>query len=347
MKREVKIFSLIMSVTIIVTLCGCNNVDGNDGLSSELTSTVPQSAVSDIPVSSESEVISVPASVPQTSLEETPSKPKPVTSTPVVTPPQAPSLPPDTSGNFEVNDPENTRGLSNERFGYSFGAAANGQPHSISVNNQHQFDAYQNVNALALDTVSNDRRMYLTFDCGYEYNDLTAKILDTLKEKNVKAAFFCTLDYLEDEPHYVRRMIDEGHIVGNHSTTHPDFTKGLTRTQMSKELYTVHKYLQDNFNYNAKYFRFPTGAFSENALELVTSVGYSSVFWSIAHADWDTKNQPSEEKTFNTVSGRFHSGAVILLHAVSNSNTNALGRLIDEAHRQGYTFTTLDQYPWE
>jgi peptidoglycan-N-acetylmuramic acid deacetylase len=183
--------------------------------------------------------------------------------------------------------------------------AKNGKAHSISVNNQAKFDAYNNVEALALDTVSTDKRMYLTFDCGYEYKNLTASILDTLKAKNVKAACFCTLDYLEDNPQLVHRMINEGHIVGNHRTTHPDFTT-ISRTKMAEELYISHKYLIDNFDYEAKYFRFPTGAFSESALELVTSVGYKSVFWSLAHKDWETANQPSHTYALEKIKGGFY-----------------------------------------
>lgn len=248
-----------------------------------------------------------------------------------------------TVGEYTVIDAENARGLDNKKYGFGFGVAKNGKPHEISVNNQKKFDGLQNVEALALDTVSQDKRMYLTFDCGYEYQNLTDDILDTLKEKNVKAAFFVTLSYIKNNPEKVDRMIKEGHIVGNHSATHPVFPN-ISRTQMADELYKVDEYLQKHFNYESNYFRFPTGAYSENALELVTSVGYKSIFWSIAHGDYDTESQPSVQKTLETVTSRFHSGAVILLHAISQSNTDALAAIIDEAISQGYTFKTLDDY---
>lgn len=248
-----------------------------------------------------------------------------------------------TVGTYTVIDPENSRGLSNEKHGYGFGVAKNGQPHSISVNNQKTFDSMENVDALALDTVSQDSRMYLTFDCGYEYNNLTADILDTLKEKDVKAAFFITLSYAKSNPELVQRMIDEGHIVGNHSATHPVFPD-ISRTKMAHEIYRVDEYLQEKFNYKSRYFRFPTGAYSENALELVTSVGYKSVFWSLAYADYDVDKQMGSEKAFNTVTSRFHSGAVILLHAISEDNAAVLGDVIDKARAEGYTFKTLDDY---
>ena len=244
---------------------------------------------------------------------------------------------------YNVFDPYNSRGLSTKGYGYSYGIAKDGKPHTNSLENQKRFDGYKTVKALAVDTVSNDKRMYLTFDCGYEYKNLTGDILDVLKEKNVKAAFFCTLDYLKKNPKLVRRMIDEGHIVGNHSATHPVFTQ-ISRSQMAKEIYLVEDYLEKNFNYYSPYFRFPTGEYSESALDLVSSTGYCSVFWSVAHADWDTGNQPTVENTIKNITDRFHSGAVILLHAVSESNTKALAKIIDNAATQGYTFKSLDDY---
>ena len=247
------------------------------------------------------------------------------------------------SSKFTVFDPENTLGLSTAKKGFSYGIASNGKPHNQSVINQTTFDNFKNVEALALDTKSNEKVMYLTFDNGYEYQNLTADILDTLKEKNVKAAFFITLSYAKSNGALVRRMIDEGHIVGNHSTTHPVFPD-ITRTKMAEEIAQLDEYLIKNFSYSSPYFRFPTGAYSECSLELVTSLGYKSIFWSLAHADWDTSAQKGEQHAYDTVTSRFHSGAVILLHAVSSDNATALSRIIDTAVAQGYTFKTLDDY---
>lgn len=244
---------------------------------------------------------------------------------------------------YTIYDPENTRGLSTKSYDFSYGVAKNGVPHNQSVLNQQTFDGFANVDALALDTRTTEKVMYLTFDNGYEYQNLTADILDTLQEKNVKVTFFVTLSYVQENPDLVRRMIDEGHHVGNHSTTHPNFTT-ISRTKMAQEIATLDNYLREHFNYSSPYFRFPTGAYSENCLELVTSMGYRSVFWSVAHADWDTANQKGADNAFNTVTSRFHPGAVILLHAVSRDNAEALGRMIDEARSQGYRFATLDEY---
>lgn len=233
--------------------------------------------------------------------------------------------------------------LSTQKVEYSFGVASNGKPHNQSVTNQKSFDNMTDVKALALDTKCSDKRMYLTFDCGYEYKNLTADILDTLKEKNVKAAFFCTLSYLEKNPELVQRMIDEGHIVGNHSATHPVFPD-ISKDEMTTEVVKVDQYMHYNFNYASDYFRYPTGAYSEDSLNHVTAIGKKSVFWSVAYGDWDTANQKGADYAFETVTSRYHPGAVILLHAVSQDNADALGRMIDYAKENGYTFKTLDDY---
>lgn len=349
MKKEVKITALLIALTMLFT-CGCkkNTKDNISSVTSVIPSSSPQSVVSET---------SEPSAV-STESETNESESEPATSVPGAAQPSTPktaeepkqevlnpekSAPPSVNIGYTVYDPENIRGLSEVRCGYSFGVASGGMPNKVSVNNQLKFDSLQNVKALALDTVSTDKRMYLTFDCGYEYNNLTSSILDTLKEKNVKAAFFCTLEYLTKNPQLVRRMIDEGHIVGNHSATHPDFS-AISRTKMAEEIYIVDKYLQDNFGYTSEYFRFPTGAYSESALELVSSVGYKSIFWSVAYADWDTAKQPEPESAFTTVSSRYHSGAVILLHAVSATNNAILGRLIDQATAEGYSFKALSDY---
>lgn len=258
------------------------------------------------------------------------------------------TMSPEQVGGYTVTDPDNSRGLSTASSGWGFGAAKDGKPHQISINNQKRLDSLKekNIQALALDTKTTEKILYLTFDCGYEYNDNTSKILNVLKEKNVKAGFFCTLPFVEGHSGTVERMITEGHVVGNHSTTHPVFTK-LTRTQMAEEIWGVHKAIKSKFGYTPKYFRFPTGANSECSLELVTSMGYRSVFWSVAHTDWDTANQPSYETAFNTVTQRLHPGAVILLHTVSDTNVAILGDVIDWAQKNGYTFKTLDEYAWE
>ena len=138
------------------------------------------------------------------------------------------------------------------------------------------------------------------------FHVLTALLLVVLL-----AAFFCTLHYLKSSPDAVSRMVGEGHIVGNHTAHHPSDCSALSRQELADEIQEVHNYMRENYGYECGYFRFPGGGYSENALELVQSVGYHSVFWSIAYADWDTKNQPSRNQAYQTLTSRLHPGAVI------------------------------------
>lgn len=230
-------------------------------------------------------------------------------------------------------------GLSDEKCSHSHGPASGGKPHHTVEEFQDTFDEYY---AVTLDRVSKEKVLYLTFDCGYEHDNLTADILDTLKEKNVPAAFFCTLDHIKSEPELISRMINEGHIVGNHSTTHPSFAE-ISRDKMAQEIEITENYLRENFGYCARYFRFPAGEYTESALDLVASLGYVSVFWSVAYNDWDTQSIKGGDYAFETVMSRLHNGAVILLHSVSRDNAEALGKIIDAARAEGYEFRSLEQ----
>lgn len=243
---------------------------------------------------------------------------------------------------YSVPDPKNERGLSTERKEHSYGVAKNGQPHSISVEAQKYFESL-GKKAFCYDTVSKEKVLYLTFDCGWE-NGCTAVILDTLKEKKVPAAFFCTLDHIDSEPALIRRMIDEGHIVGNHSANHADFAK-ISREHMASEIYECEERLRTEFGYTPTFFRFPEGAYNENAIDLVCSMGYSTAFWSLAYADWDVENSKGGDYAFEKVTSRLHPGAVILLHSVSPDNAQALGRIIDFARENGYEFRALSDFP--
>lgn len=186
--------------------------------------------------------------------------------------------------------------------------------------------------------MSDDKFICLTFDEGYE-NGFTPSILDTLKEKKVKAIFFVTYDFVKDNPELIERMIDEGHIIGNHTYRH------YTMDEVSQEIATeeieyLDSYMKEHFMYRMTLFRFPKGEFSENTLALANSLGYKSVFWSFAYADWDPENQASTDDALNEITTHFHNGEIMLLHAVSSTNAQILGDMIDEARAQGYEFTT-------
>lgn len=201
---------------------------------------------------------------------------------------------------------------------------------------QEKYGAY---NAMFIGEDS--QTIYLTFDEGYEYG-YTESILDTLKEKNVKAVFFVTEPYAKADPELVKRMIDEGHVLGNHSVTHPSTgIPSLSIEEQQNEVIGNHQYVKDNFGYEMNLFRYPAGKFSEQSLAIVNNCGYKSVFWSFAYMDYDVNNQPDETESLNRMVDKLHPGAVYLLHAESKTNAAVLGRFIDAAKEKGYTFAVL------
>lgn len=196
--------------------------------------------------------------------------------------------------------------------------------------------AYSSLGASFL--LPESKQICLTFDEGYE-NGYTGAILDTLKEKKVQAIFFVTYDFASQNPDLIKRMISEGHIVGNHTYRHYTMDE-VTEEAATEEIVYLHQYIQKNYNYQMKYFRFPKGEFSEATLALAKSLGYKSVFWSFAYADWDTENVMNPQDALKKVTESTHPGAIYLLHAVSSTNAEILGDAIDNIRQQGYTFTT-------
>lgn len=186
------------------------------------------------------------------------------------------------------------------------------------------------------------KTIYLTFDAGYE-NGYTKRILDCLKEKNVPAAFFLVGTYIKSEPNIVKRMADEGHIVCNHTMSHKDMTtkdvEGFTsELKQVEELYaaTVGSEMK-------KYYRPPEGVFNEENLVAASGLGYKTVLWSIAYADWNKTNQPSAEQAFKKIMPRLHPGAILLLHSTSATNAEILPELIDRCRALGFSFKSLDE----
>lgn len=187
---------------------------------------------------------------------------------------------------------------------------------------------------------SKEAVIYLTFDQGYE-NGCTETILDTLKEKQVPAVFFVTGHYVNSCPELIRRMIDEGHTIGNHSYSHP--AGGLpsldTQAQIDDTM-KLHNLLLNEFGYTCTLYRFPAGVFSERSMCTIKDLGYTSLFWSFAYKDWIVDQQPDPSEALTRMMSQLHPGAVYLLHAVSSTNAQILGEFIDEARKEGYVFET-------
>lgn len=183
--------------------------------------------------------------------------------------------------------------------------------------------------------------LYLTFDEGYE-NGYTSQILDTLKEHNVPAAFFVVKPYIKNNKDLILRMVNEGHLVCNHSANHPSMAKVLDTEKFNKEFSEVEEEFEKITNKPMpKYFRPPMGKFSPYSLKLTNDLGYKSIFWSFAYKDFDIKNQPSKEAAEKLILSRMHNGAIILLHAVSKTNAEILGNLLTNLKNQGYEFKSL------
>jgi len=185
--------------------------------------------------------------------------------------------------------------------------------------------------------------LYLTFDAGYE-NGNTEKILDTLKKHNAPAAFFLVGNYIEKNADLVRRMVNEGHVVGNHTMHHPDMSKISDPEKFATELQALETlFLKTTGKELPKFYRPPQGCYSEENLKNAQKLGYKTVFWSLAYQDWDTSKQPTREAAFEKLLPRTHNGAVVLLHSTSSTNAAILDELLTKWEQEGYRFETVDK----
>ena len=185
--------------------------------------------------------------------------------------------------------------------------------------------------------------IYLTFDAGYE-NGCTEQILDTLKKHEVSAAFFLVGNYIEKNADLVRRMVEEGHIVGNHTMHHPDMSRLTDRDAFAAELSGLENLFRETTGKDLpKYYRPPQGVYSQENLEMARELGYRTVFWSLAYADWNNDDQPTKEEAFSKLLPRIHNGAVVLLHSTSKTNAAILDELLTEWKKMGYSFGNLEE----
>ena len=221
-------------------------------------------------------------------------------------------------------------------WGLSFQQAGQPPVANATADYLKKFDAYY-----AEDT--KEKVVYLTFDAGYE-NGNTAKILDALKKHKAPAAFFLVGNYLKTSPELVKRMVKEGHIVGNHTFHHPDMSQISTMETFSKELGDLEKlYQQTTGQEMKKFYRPPQGKYSEKNLEMAKQLGYHTIFWSLAYVDWYESQQPTREEAFKKLIPRVHPGAIVLLHSTSRTNAQILDELLTKWEELGYTFRSLDQ----
>ncbi|KOR24091.1 delta-lactam-biosynthetic de-N-acetylase [Clostridium sporogenes] len=249
----------------------------------------------------------------------------------------------DTSTSSNINKFKDESNISSKEKDWFFKPSKNNEPATIPEDMENDLNKYSGY--FLGDT--SKKHLYLTFDEGYE-NGYTDKILDVLKANNIKAAFFVTAPYVKQNKDLIKRMVDEGHLVCNHSDHHPSMASAALKGKESfeKEFTVVEDLYKDITNKDMpKFFRPPMGKYSELSLKYTEDLGYKSIFWSFAYLDWDRNKQPSPEQGKEKILNGVHNGSIILLHAVSKTNAEILDPVLKELKNDGYEFKTLEDLP--
>ncbi len=234
-------------------------------------------------------------------------------------------------GTFAISNQVDNWGLGFGESGTEMQPTGNATPDELK-----QYNAYY--------IGSKDKKViYLTFDCGYE-NGNTSAILDALKKHNAPATFFVVGHFLESAPDMVKRMVEEGHTVGNHTYHHPDMSSISDKDSFQKELDDVTTLFEEITGTKmTNYYRPPQGKYSTENLQMAKDLGYQTFFWSLAYVDWNVDAQPTSEEAFSKLIGRIHPGAVVLLHNTSSTNGKILDELLTKWEEMGYEFRPLSE----
>ena len=340
---------LFLVIVLLVFLCGCALLQNNENSSSTHTTASSQTSASTASTAPSSSAttqatVSTQPTVPSQSTASTqptttptqpvtiPTQPVTTPTQPVTTPTQPATTPSQNSGEYigTLYTRAQLDAMDNTHMGCPSGTnvAAHTRPaYSIELDTRYKkYDAHF--------IGSDEKKVYLTFTLGYEHNNLTASILDTLKEKNAKGIFIINLHYAKSCPDLVRRMIDEGHIVGNHSANHYDLST-LSTDRVASEIMNLHNYVLENYNYEMTYFRPPSGYFSERVLAIAQSLGYTTLQYSFAYVDWEVDNQPNPTTSLQKMINSLYNGTIYQFHTVSSTNAQVLGAFIDAARENG------------
>ncbi|MBE5883440.1 MAG: delta-lactam-biosynthetic de-N-acetylase [Lachnospiraceae bacterium] len=235
----------------------------------------------------------------------------------------------------QASEAWNSQILTSENWGLGFGEEGAQPTGNASGQELAQYNAYFVGDA-------EQKVIYLTFDCGYE-NGNTEPILDALKKHNAPATFFVVGHYLESAPDLVKRMVEEGHTVGNHTYHHPDMSKISDKAAFQEEMDSVkNKFTEITGMDMTMYYRPPQGKYSTTNLQMAKDLGYSTFFWSLAYVDWNVDNQPSHEEALDKLCKRIHPGAIVLLHNTSRTNGEIMDELLTKWEEMGYTFGCLE-----
>lgn len=221
-----------------------------------------------------------------------------------------------------------------ENWGLGFGEEGSRPTGNASADELKKYDAYY-IGEEA------EKVLYLTFDCGYE-NGNTKPILEALKKHNAVGTFFVVGHFLESAPEIVKQIVDEGHLVGNHTYHHPDMSEISEPEAFQKEMQEVEVLFQEITGKTiAPFYRPPQGKYNIQNLEMAKELGYETFFWSLAYVDWDVNQQPTKEEAFDKLLTRIHPGAIVLLHSTSSTNAQILDELLTKWEEMGYTFAPL------
>jgi len=326
-----KIFVLALTAALLLNFAACGRDDGGKASDTDTAATTEITTVTD-EITSEETTEDTTATTEATAEETTVTTEVTTEETTVSTePPPVTQTPPtvDTLYPPTVYTPEELAALDTTKNGWGQGV------HVDSLNRptgatwaQSQYGQYG-----ATFIRGEGEKVYLTFDLGYE-NGYTGKIIDVLNEKGVTGIFFATMHYITSAPDIVQRIVDEGHILANHSVNHLSMPT-LSVADMEREIMGLHDYVLENFGYEMYLFRPPMGEFSAQSLAVAQNLGYESVLWSYAYYDYDVNNQPDPASAYERVTGAAHPGAVYLLHAVSATNADILGDVIDYLRESG------------
>ena len=231
---------------------------------------------------------------------------------------------------------ETSASVQSASWGLSFQEEGKRPAGNATIDDLKQYNAYY-----ASDT--DEKILYLTFDAGYE-NGNTPAILEALKKHQAPAVFFAVGNFIKDNPDLIKRMITEGHIVGNHTMTHPDMSQISSMEFFQKELEGVEElYTSVTGEPMTKFYRPPRGVYSTENLSMAKELGYSTFFWSLAYVDWIQEQQPSKEEAFQKLIPRIHPGAIVLLHNTSSTNAAILDELLTKWEEMGYQFHSIKE----
>lgn len=309
----------MVSVAVMLALVACDSVGSPTDTSERVTDRAETGIFSEAPSQTTERQTEAPQTTErQTAVSQTTAPYEP----PVTVIPQA-------DNPTRMYTADELSAFDNTKYGWGQGVHVDALNRPTACTSRQ--DAYGKYGAIYI--MPETSPAYLTFDLGYEYG-CTERILDVLKEKGIKGTFFVTMHYVKSAPELVRRMIDEGHTVANHSVNHRSMP-GLSLTEMENEIMELHNYVKENFGYEMFLFRPPMGEYSVRSLAAAQNLGYTSVFWSYTYLDYDVSNQPSPAYAYELVTGNAHKGAVYLLHGVSETNTAILGDLIDYLNISG------------